>query len=84
MIFVRFANVMNNTAIITTFNSDNINIVNIKKQHCRIIRIIRIRILKFKSMIKKTIVADNTFFTVITFSRINSFTGISSLKVQHL
>ena len=25
-------------------------------------------------MIKKAIVADNTFFTVITFSRINSFT----------
>ena len=30
---IRFANVMNNTAIINTFNSDNINISNIKTQH---------------------------------------------------
>ena len=71
---VRFANVINNAAIINAFNSDNSIIANIKAQHYQVMATITNRMLKFKPMIKKPIMADNTFFTVITFSRINSFT----------
>ena len=69
----RFANVMNSTNIINTFNSDNSNIANIKTKHRQIMTTITNRILKFKPMIKKPIVADDIFFTIITFSRINGF-----------
>ena len=68
----RFNNGMNSTSIINTFNSDNSIIANIKTKHQ--IMTITNRILKFKSMINKPIVADNTFSTVITFSKINPFT----------
>ena len=67
----RFNNGMNSTSIINTF-SDNSIIANIKTKHQ--IMTITNRILKFKSMINKPIVADNTFSTVITFSKINPFT----------
>ena len=65
---------MNYTAISNTFNSDNTNITNIKTLRRKIMTTITNRILKLKPMIKKPIVADNIFFTVITFSRINLFT----------
>ena len=70
----RFSNVMNNTAIINTFNSDNRNIAYIKIQHCQIMAIVTNRILKFKPMIKKPVVADNILFTVITFTNFNPST----------
>ena len=80
---VRFANAMNNTTIIDPFNSDNSNIANIKTQHCQIKKTITNGILKFKPTIKQPIVADNIFFTVITFNRINSFIFFnSSILVQ--
>ena len=56
---------MNDTTIINTFNSDNNNIANIKRQHHQIMRSIANRNLKFKTMIRNPIVGDNTFFTVI-------------------
>ena len=55
-----------------TFNRDISDVANVKTQHSQIMTTIRIRIFKFKPVIKKLIVVDNTFFTVITFSRINS------------
>ena len=42
------------------------------------------RILKFESMIEKSIVANYTFFDVITFSQINSFSYINSIVIQYL
>ena len=61
-----------NTTIINTFNSDNNNITNIKRQHHQIMTSITNRNLKFKTMIRNPVVADNTFFTIITFSNIKS------------
>ena len=63
---------MNNTTIIKTFTRDNRNIANFKTQHCQIMTTIENGISKFETMIKISIVADNTFFTTVTFSRINS------------
>ena len=59
-----------------TFNIDDSNITKIKIQHCQITTTItkKNRVLKFKPMIKKSVVADDTFFTIITFSRINYVT----------
>ena len=65
---------MNNTAIINTFNSDNSNIASIKTQHQQILTTITNGFVKFEPMIKMSIVIDNTFFTVIHFSNIISFT----------
>ena len=65
--------VMNNTTLISTFNSDNSKIVNIKTQHQQITTIITNRFLKFKSITKIPILTNYIFFTVITFSNINSF-----------
>ena len=70
----RFANVMNNTAIMNSFNSDNSNIACAKTQHGQVMITFTNRTLKFKPVFKKPIAADNTFFTVITFNSINSFT----------
>ena len=42
----RSANVMNNTTIIDTFNSDNSNITKIKAQYCQIMETITNGILK--------------------------------------
>ena len=61
-----------NTTIINTFNSDNNNITNIKRQHHQIMTSITNRNLKFKTMIRNPVVADNTLFTIITFSNIKS------------
>ena len=63
---------MNNTTIINPFHSNNSNIANIKTQHRQIMTTITDRILKFEPIIKKPIVANYKFLTVITFSRINS------------
>ena len=38
----------------------------------------------FESMIKERIVANYTFFTSITFTRINSFAYINSVVIQNL
>ena len=65
---------MNNTTVINTFNIDNSNISYIKIKHNQIMANIIYRILKLEPMIKKTIVTNHTFFTVITFSNFNSFT----------
>ena len=45
---------------------------------------IKDRIFKFEPIIEKPIVANHTFFTDITFSRINSFTYINSIVIQQL
>ena len=68
--FIRFGNVINNTTIISTFNIDNTNITNIKTQHQQIMTVFTIRFLKFKL----SIVASYTFFAVVTFNIISSFT----------
>ena len=70
----RFANVMNNTAIMNSFNCDNINIARIKMQHHQIMTIITNRNSKLKPMVKTSTKANYTVFTVITFTNINSFT----------
>ena len=70
----RFANVMNNTAIMNSFNCDNINIARIKMQHHQIMTIITNRNSKLKPMVKTSTKANYTLFTVITFTNINSFT----------
>ena len=41
-------------------------------------------ILKVESMIKKPIMTNHTFFAVVTFSKINSFTYINSILIEHL
>ena len=69
----RLANVMNNTTVINTFNSDNSNIAYIKTQHCQIMATVTYMILKFEPMIEKSILTNYTFFTVISFSNINFF-----------
>ena len=84
MNFFRFANDMTKTTIINLFNSDNSNIVHVKIHYHQIMMTVTDRILKFETMTKKSIVTDNTFFTVITFSRLNSFTLINSIKIKHL
>ena len=75
---------MNNTTIISIFNSDNSNIAYIKIQNWQIITTIAHRILKFEPMVKKPKVAYHAFLTSITFSRINSFAFINSIVTQHL
>ena len=63
---------MNNTAIINTFNN-NSNSSHQKIQNQKIIATITNRFLKFKSMIKISIMADNTFFTNIILRNIKSY-----------
>ena len=63
-----------NQIITTITKSNNSNIPNIKTQDHQIITTITVGILKLKPMNKKPIVGNYTFFTVITFSNINSFT----------
>ena len=83
MNYFRFANVMNNRTIINFFNSDNSNIDNILRnktvKSCP--AVISYRISKFESMIKKPLVANHTFFTSTTFSRISSFAYINSIVI---
>ena len=69
-----FVNAMNNATIINTFNSFNSNIAKTKIHNCQIMTAITNRILKFEPMIKIPILTNYTLFTIINFSRINSFT----------
>ena len=75
---------MNNTSIINIFNSDNSNIAYIKTKHFQVMTTIEYRILKFESVITKTIVLNHAFFAVLTFSKIDSFAFINSIVMQHL
>ena len=70
--------------IFNIFNRDNSNIAYIKAQNCQIKATIAYRILKFESMIEKTIVTNHAFSTFITFSTINSFAYINSIVMYHL
>ena len=82
--YFRFANDMNNTTIINTFNIDNSNIANINSQHRQLMTTITYEILNFEPMIKKPIVTNYTFFPAVTFININSFTYINSIVIQYL
>ena len=57
---------MNNTKISNTFNSDNSSIAYIRIHHSQIMTIIKSRIFRFKSMIKKSIGTNHAFFAAIT------------------
>ena len=70
----RSANVMKNTIIINTFNSDNTNIPMIKARHLQIMTTTANEILTFEPRINIPIVANFAFFTFITFGNINFFT----------
>ena len=59
--------------VINTFNSANKITAFINTQNRQVMETITYRILKFEPMIKKSIVANYTFFTVMTLSNINSF-----------
>ena len=65
--------VMRNT-IIDIFNIENSNIAKIKTQYCQIVTTITNIVLKFKPVMKIPVVTNYIFFTVITFSNINSLT----------
>ena len=54
----RFANFINKTAIINTFNSEKSNVTDIKPQYRQFMTTIKKRILKFKPMIKMPITAS--------------------------
>ena len=60
---------MNNTAIINVLNSDKSNITYPKTQHCQNMATIAYIILKFESMIKKTIMANPTFLLLLLLAR---------------
>ena len=74
---------MNNETIINPFIIDDSNITNIKTRNCQIMRIITNIISKLIPMIKKPLVANHTFFTVITFKKINFFAYIKFIVTQH-
>ena len=60
--------------IINAFNSDNIIITNIKTQLHQTMKGITNGILKFRPVFKIPVATNYTFFTIITFHKINSFT----------
>ena len=66
----RFAKIVNKTTITNTFNSDNSNIAKIKTQHRQIMTTVTNGLLKFKFMIKRPVMANYTFFFVITLCNI--------------
>ena len=53
---------------------DDRNMANIKTQHHQIVTTITNRFLKMKPMVKVPVMANNAFFTAITFSKIGFFT----------
>ena len=67
--------------VINIFNSDNSNTTEIMTKYTPIVTNIANEILKFKSIVKKPIVTNHTFFTVITFCNINSIV-IQYLKIS--
>ena len=70
--------------MVTIFKRGKRNITNIKTQHFQIVITITNRILKFKLMIKEPLVASHTFFFIITFRKINSFTLFNCIVIQQL
>ena len=68
---------MNNTTKINIFNSDTSNITYINTQNCMIT-------ITYRILIKKSIMTNHTFFTVVTPSKINSIAYINSIAMQHL
>lgn len=54
MNYIRFDDVIKNTTIINTFNSDNSNLANIKTHHQKIMTTIANTFLKFEPIIEKT------------------------------
>ena len=75
---------MNNTTTINIFNSDNSDIAFINTPYCQIMTTIAYKILKFESIIKKPIMTSYAFFTIVAFSKINSFAYINSIVIQNL
>ena len=73
---------MNDIELTSIFNSDDSNISDIKTQHYQIMATITYRILKLEPMTEKPTMANYTFFTVATFSNINSFTYIISTFIR--
>ena len=76
----RFDNVINNTMII---NSDNSNTACIKTQNRQIMTAIANIMLKFQPILKKTIMTNHTFFAVVTFRKISYFAYTNSIVIQH-
>ena len=72
---------MNKITITAIFNGGNSNIAHINTEN---MATIAYRISEFESVIKKPIMANYAFFAVVTFSKINSFTYINSIVIQHL
>ena len=70
----RFSNVIKITTKINIFNGDNSNITKMKTQHRQIMTTITIRTLKYKPMSKIPTLSNPTFFTIIGFNKVNSFT----------
>ena len=71
-----------NKTVINTSKSHNSNIPNIKAQQLIQIMVnITDRILKFKPMAIKPIMTNYTYFIVIIFNRVNSFTLINSVLI---
>ena len=71
----RFANAMDNTTIINTFDSEKNNIANIKTQHCQIMATITNEILRFELVIKIIILVNYIFYLLLFLVR-----SIPSLK----
>ena len=78
----RFANAIKDTLVINIFKSDNSSITKTKTQNYHVMKTMIYRILKFQPMIEKPMVTNYTFFTVITFNNINSFTWVNSIVMQ--
>ena len=70
MNWLRFANVMNTKTIINTFNSDSSNIYKTRTQHLQILKLNQ--------------PTNNTFFSIITYSKISFLAYINSIVIQHL
>ena len=70
----RFANVMSNTIIINSFNSDDSSNTKIKTHNFQMMTTITETIFKFKPMIEKLITTNHIFFVAITCSNITFFT----------
>ena len=75
---------MNNTTIIKTFRNDDSNITYIHSKYCQIMTTVAYRILKLEYVIEKSVMAGHIVFTAVTFVKINSFTYINSIVIQHL
>lgn len=75
---------MNNAAIINSFNSDDNNVANINTEHKYIMTNITHRILKFESVMKRSVATNHTYFVVVIISKINLFAYINYIFTQNL